>query len=86
MTIQNARGTILLTKERAVEHISTQKKENPELALGVFCVLAVNLSSIQPLANNVGNNTCYDRRNERKNCLEHIPTSFLPERVTAFLL
>ena len=38
MTIQNARGKIFLTKERAVEHTSHAKKENPELALGVFQV------------------------------------------------
>jgi len=38
LTIQNARGKIFLTKERAVEHTSHAKKENPELALGVFQV------------------------------------------------
>ena len=35
MTIQNARGKILLTKERAVEHTSHTKR-TPELALGGF--------------------------------------------------
>ena len=37
LTIHNARGKIFLTKERAVEHTFHAKKENPELALGVFC-------------------------------------------------